>query len=205
MCWVLIKSYLNRKDITLLISSVLWAQFKRSVPLVSTKSSIRIPQSGIELAWVLAGPKILKTINLFAVFGKAKTCQFFLSSEKILVSPEWNFSERQKTDNDEAFLFSCCKIIKVLLRSHNLVLEGYFISSLLWQRNPHFETPEKNLEKKSSLCWCRWQGWKSWTRWEVTVHEFPLQGGGPAGHKRSDHIGVMEDLSKLQEPKPKWH
>ena len=113
----------------------------------------------------------------------------FLSSEKILVSPEWNFSERQKTDNDEAFLFSCCKIIKVLLRSHNLVLEGYFISSLLWQRNPHFETPEKNLEKKSSLCWCRWQGWKSWTRWEVTVHEFPLQGGGPAGHKHSDHIG----------------
>ena len=77
MCWVLIKSYLNRKDITLLISCVLWAQFKRSVPLVSTKSSIRIPQSGIELAWVLAGPKILKTINLFAVFGKAKTCQFF--------------------------------------------------------------------------------------------------------------------------------
>ena len=77
-----VESHLNRKDITLLISCVLWAQFKRSVPLVSTKSSTRIPQSGIELAWVLASSKILKTINLFAFFGKANTFQLFWVQKK---------------------------------------------------------------------------------------------------------------------------
>ena len=74
---------------------------------------------------------------------QSKDLSVFLSSEKILVSPEWNFSERQKTDNDEAFLFSSCKIIKVLLRSQNLELEGYFISSLLWKRNPHILKHQK--------------------------------------------------------------
>ena len=80
---------------------------------------------------------------------QSKDLSVFLSSEKILVSPEWNFSERQKTDNDEAFLFSSCKIIKVLLAVTQFGAGRIFhFITPVTEKSTYFETPEKKPWEK---------------------------------------------------------